>query len=162
MTEWSITRSAGASGLILSGLPPISARASRIVARSTTAGTPVKSCRRTPAGRAEGDLAVVRRLHVAGRECLDVLCRDGSAVLVAEEVLEEDPERERELLDPGEFFLESFQAEDVVRLSAGGEARSGLEAVGHEPSERQPVIVDGSRKRSRRCGCFRGPKLRPV
>ena len=50
MTEWSITSSAGASGLILVASPPRSTIASRIVARSTTAGTPVKSCMTTRAG----------------------------------------------------------------------------------------------------------------
>ncbi len=49
-TEWSITRSTSTSGLIFSGSPPISAIASRIAARSTTAGTPVKSCISTRAG----------------------------------------------------------------------------------------------------------------
>src|SRR3954463_279805 len=42
--------SAGRSGLILAGSPPISSMASRIAARSTTAGTPVKSCISTRAG----------------------------------------------------------------------------------------------------------------
>ena len=50
-TEWSITRSAGISGLIRFGSPPIRFAASRIAARSTSAGTPVKSCRSTRAGR---------------------------------------------------------------------------------------------------------------
>ena len=45
-----MTSSAGASGLINAGSPPRSATASRIVARSTTAGTPVKSCMITRAG----------------------------------------------------------------------------------------------------------------
>ena len=49
-TEWSITSSAGTSGLILAGSPPIARIASRIAARSTTAGTPVKSCMSTRAG----------------------------------------------------------------------------------------------------------------
>ena len=49
-TEWSITSSAGTSGLILAGSPPRSAIASRMAARSTTAGTPVKSCITTRAG----------------------------------------------------------------------------------------------------------------
>ena len=51
MTEWSITRSTGDSGLIFSGLPPIVCMASRIAAKSTTAGTPVKSWRRIRDGR---------------------------------------------------------------------------------------------------------------
>ncbi len=45
-----MTSSAGASGLIRSGSPPRSAIASRMVARSTTHGTPVKSCITTRAG----------------------------------------------------------------------------------------------------------------
>jgi hypothetical protein len=50
MTEWSMTISAGESGLIVSGSPPSSTTASRIVARSTMQGTPVKSCMTTRAG----------------------------------------------------------------------------------------------------------------
>src|SRR3954469_14376170 len=45
-----MTSSAGTSGSILAGSPPRSAIASRIAARSTTAGTPVKSCMTTRAG----------------------------------------------------------------------------------------------------------------
>ena len=45
-----MTSSAGTSGLINAGSPPIAAIASRIAARSTTAGTPVKSCMTTRAG----------------------------------------------------------------------------------------------------------------
>ncbi len=45
-----MTSSAGTSGLISAGSPPMSAIASRIAARSTTAGTPVKSCITTRAG----------------------------------------------------------------------------------------------------------------
>ena len=45
-----MTSSAGFSGLILFGSPPSSVIASRMVARSTTAGTPVKSCMMTRAG----------------------------------------------------------------------------------------------------------------
>ncbi len=49
-TEWSITRSTGISGLILSGSPPSAAKALRKEAKSTTTGTPVKSCRITREG----------------------------------------------------------------------------------------------------------------
>ena len=45
-----MTSSAGASGLIFEGSPPRSAIASRMVARSTMQGTPVKSCMITRAG----------------------------------------------------------------------------------------------------------------
>ena len=49
-TEWSMTISAGARGLMSEGSPPSSATASRMVARSTMQGTPVKSCMMTRAG----------------------------------------------------------------------------------------------------------------
>ena len=49
-TEWSITRSTGTSGLIRLGSPPSRCMALRIAARSTTAGTPVKSWSTTRAG----------------------------------------------------------------------------------------------------------------
>ncbi len=45
-----MTSSAGTRGLILLGSPPIAFMASRIAARSTIAGTPVKSCMITRAG----------------------------------------------------------------------------------------------------------------
>ena len=50
MTEWSITRSTGTSGLTFAGSPPRRMMPSRMAARSTTAGTPVKSCIRMRAG----------------------------------------------------------------------------------------------------------------
>ena len=49
-TEWSITRSTGINGLIFFGSPPSRRMALRIAARSTTAGTPVKSCNTTRDG----------------------------------------------------------------------------------------------------------------
>ena len=45
-----MTSSAGCSGFTRPGSPPRRTTPSRIAARSTTAGTPVKSCRRTRAG----------------------------------------------------------------------------------------------------------------
>ncbi|SSQ43390.1 Uncharacterised protein [Acinetobacter baumannii] len=46
-----MTKSTGDKGLIFSGSPPACAIAARIAAKSTTAGTPVKSCIKTRAGR---------------------------------------------------------------------------------------------------------------
>ncbi len=46
-----MTRSTGTSGLAFLGSAPIFLRASRMAARSTTQGTPVKSCKTTRAGR---------------------------------------------------------------------------------------------------------------
>ena len=45
-----MTSSAGMSGLTVAGSPPSATMASRMAARSTTAGTPVKSCIRMRAG----------------------------------------------------------------------------------------------------------------
>ena len=42
-TEWSITRSTGHSGFIVAGSPPNLLTASRIAAKSTTAGTPLQN-----------------------------------------------------------------------------------------------------------------------
>src|ERR1035437_2200624 len=65
-TEWSITRSTGWSGLILDALPPSFASASRMAARSTTQGTPVKSCSSTRAVRNAISLSTrSRTFHVA-------------------------------------------------------------------------------------------------
>ncbi len=52
-TEWSMTRSAGTCGLTLLAVdasPVMRTTADRMAARSTTAGTPVKSWRTTRAG----------------------------------------------------------------------------------------------------------------
>ena len=46
-----MTKSTADSGLIFCGSPPSSIIASRMAARSTTAGTPVMSCNNTRAGR---------------------------------------------------------------------------------------------------------------
>ena len=59
ITEWSMTRSTGTSGLIFCGSPPSAFMPSRMAARSTTAGTPVKSCISTRAGRKPISLSAV-------------------------------------------------------------------------------------------------------
>ena len=89
-----MTSSTGISGLIRAGSPPWSRIASRIAARSTTHGTPVKSWSSTRAGEKE-------------------ISREGSAVAsqpatastsaraVPQHVLEQDAERVREPRRPG-------------------------------------------------------------
>ena len=126
-TEWSMTSSAGTSGLILFGSPPISAIASRIAARSTIAGTPVKSCITTRAGVKAISLDGLGA-GVPARQRLDVLGPDRLAVLVAEQVLEQDLQRERQ---PGdvELGLEGVEAKDLVRAVADSERRPGIKAV---------------------------------
>ena len=73
---------------------------------------------------------LLRRLgvrHPAG-DRLDVGSRDGDAVLVAEDVLEQDPQRVREP-EHVEAALERIDAEDVERPAADVELRPGTEAV---------------------------------
>ena len=89
MTEWSMTRSTGTSGLIFRGSPPSVFIASRMAARSTTAGTPVKSCISTRAGRKAISLLGLALVVEPGGDRLDVGLGDGAAVLEAQQVLEQ-------------------------------------------------------------------------
>ena len=108
-----MTSSAGASGLICVGSPPRSLTASRIVARSTTQGTPVKSCMITRAGvnwisslgSADGSHAPRARIVVGG---------DVGAVLGAQQVLQQHLVAEREPVRT----LDRGDPEDLVRLAA--------------------------------------------
>jgi hypothetical protein len=50
MTEWSTTSSDGTLGLISASRPPRAAAASRMAAKSASAGTPLVSCRKTRDG----------------------------------------------------------------------------------------------------------------
>jgi len=59
-----------------------------MAARSTTAGTPVKSWQQH-ARRREGDLALRGAGGLPGEQRLDVLARDPPAVLAAQQVLEQ-------------------------------------------------------------------------
>src|SRR5512146_2140524 len=86
-----MTRSAGTSGFTRAGSPPSSAIASRIAARSTTAGTPVKSWRITRAGM-NGTSASP---PMPARQRVDVRRLDDAAAGVAQDVLEQDLERDR-------------------------------------------------------------------
>ena len=90
-----MTSSTGWSGLIFLGSPPIRFMASRIAARSTTAGTPVKSWSRTRLGRK----AISRDGIALGSQLgqpADVVGGDRQTVLVAEQVFQQDLERERQ------------------------------------------------------------------
>ena len=124
MTEWSMTSSAGASGLIFCGSPPRSAMASRMVARSTMQGTPVKSCMITRAGVnwISWSGSAVR---VPVRERADVVGGDVRAVLGAQQVLQQDLQAEGQLLGA----LHRVEPVDVVVGAVDGERRPCSEAV---------------------------------
>ena len=127
MTEWSMTSSAGASGLTLVGSPPRSRTASRMVARSTTQGTPVKSCISTRAG-----VNWISTLGLGGRvpaaERADVVGGDVRAVLGAQQVLQQDLQAvgqalvALDLVDPEDLVARVSDAQLALRTE-GVEAR---------------------------------------
>ena len=125
-----MTSSTGWSGLIFFGSPPSLFIASRIAARSTTAGTPVKSWSRTRAG-VKAISRVGWAARVDGGEGLDVLGPDRHVVLRAKQVLEEDLERVRQargLREPGVDRREAVVREGGRAEREGG---AGGEGVGH-------------------------------
>jgi hypothetical protein len=80
--------------------------------------------------RAEGDLAVRRLFRRPVRERPDVVRRDRGAVLVAQEIFEEDLDGEGEAGDLSDAALfERLQAKDSEGVSADGLARTGSERV---------------------------------
>ena len=129
-----MTSSTGCSGLTVSGSPPSRTMPSRIAARSTTAGTPVKSCSSTRAG-----------VNAISFWAFDVTSQPASAwmssgstnrrVLAAQQVLEQDLERERQARQRGETgLLERRQAEDLKRLCRRRSARSAFRTNCSSPS----------------------------
>ena len=83
------------------------------------------------AGRAEGDL-VLRFAAVLrpGGDRLDVLLGDGASVLVAQQVLEHDFQRERQLRHAGEaVLLGAFERIDLVGLRPDGQRLAAFETV---------------------------------
>ena len=129
-------RSTSTSGLIAAGSPPRSSIASRIAARSTTAGHAGEVLHQHP-GRLEGDLDRGLRLRVPGRDRLDVLGGDRLAVLEAQRVLEQDLERVGQAGDV-ELLLQRVEAVDLVLAARHLEGAAGAEAVAaaHRPSLR--------------------------
>ena len=109
------------------GSPPRSRTASRIAARSTTTGTPVKSWSRTRDGRKVISL-LGSSVADPARDGLDRVARHRLAVLVAQQVLEQDPERVGEAGDVV-GVLECPQAHDLVLAAADAERRPRAEAV---------------------------------
>ena len=102
ITEWSMTRSTGLSGLIFSGSPPSLVMASRIAARSTTAGTPVKSCIRTRAGRKLISCSDRALVFQPGGDGLRGRPGRPSAVFVAQQVFQQHLHRDGQARDAGQ------------------------------------------------------------
>ena len=121
-TEWSITRSTGTSGLIFVGSPPSSSIASRIAARSTTAGTPVKSCISTRAGwkgiSTDGSAFASQEAIASTSAAVNE-----PAVLQSQRVLEQHLERVGQPRDV-EALLQGVEAKDLVLASRDVEGRA--------------------------------------
>ena len=88
-----MTSSTGCSGLIFVGSPPIFCMASRIAARSTTQGTPVKSCNSTRA--TVNAISLVGSAFASHCERRDVVGAHVHAVLGTEQILQQYLERKR-------------------------------------------------------------------
>ena len=117
-TEWSITSSAGSRGLIFFASPPIRAMASRIAARSATAGTPVKSCSKTRAGMNAISARVCRR-RLPFRQCLNVGGPHEAAVFLAQQIFEQHANGKRQLHHMSDAApLERVQPENFVLSAA--------------------------------------------
>ena len=127
-TEWSMTSSTGCRGLMSAGSPPRVCMASRMAARSTTQGTPVKSCRRTRLG-GEGDFFFGLGILVPGGEGADFFFADIASVFGAEKILEEDAQGERKMLGGDSLLVEGVEAEDFVFFGADFEGGFGVETV---------------------------------
>jgi hypothetical protein len=77
--------------------------------------------------RHEGDLVLGDALRVPGEQRLDVLAADAQAVLEAEQVLEQDLQRDRE---PGGPLTEHVQAVDDEARARNHELATRAEGVG--------------------------------
>src|ERR1019366_9248040 len=124
MTEWSMTSSPGMSGLILAGSPPKAAIASRMATRSTTHGTPVKSCSSTRAGV----YAISLPRAAPGSHDASALTRSAQAVLITGQVLQQH----LQAVGKPARAVNPVEPVDHVRGVADGEPVAGAETVrGH-------------------------------
>lgn len=108
-TEWSITKSTGTSGSTVFGLFPSRAAAERMAARSTSNGTPVKSCSRMRA--TTNGISVVRSARGRDPAKSRTFCCNLLSVAVPEDGFEHNAQRNREPL----------QIAQPRRASAGSE-----------------------------------------
>ncbi len=125
-----MTSSTGWSGLIFLGSPPIRFMASRIAARSTTAGTPVKSWSRTRLGRkAISRLGIALGSHSARPRMSSFVTVTSSSLRsrFSRRILSENGRRARSTPCVGE----GFEAMVAVGLIANLEGGQGVEAIGH-------------------------------
>ena len=114
------------------GSPPSCCMASRMAARSTTQGTPVKSWSRTRLG--------VKAISLSGLEFLFVLGTPGghrtdvfffyiAAVFGAQQIFEQDAQAIREMFGGDALLVERVEAVDFVFFVADFESGAGVERV---------------------------------
>ena len=130
-TEWSITRSTGTSGLIFFGSPPSRFIAPRMVARSSTHGTPVKSWSTT---RASFKRDFDRRLPhgLPRRQPPHVVLGDLVAVAVAQDAFQQHADRIGQRRDVGQSgVFQLRKAIDSHPAGAGLERVTGMERIVH-------------------------------
>ena len=141
ITEWSMTRSTGTSGLIFSGSPP---SAGHRVAHGGEVdhGRHAGEILHQHARRAEGDLALARLRRQPGGDAPDVVGGDRAAVLEAQQVLEQHLQREGQAGDAGQAVLLGLgEAEIVVGRAADREGAPALEAVEGLAGHGQRLLV---------------------
>ena len=95
--------------------------------------------------RPEGDLADRDRLGVPVGQAQDVVGGDRRAVLVAEQVLQQDLQRERQPRQVDPRVSEAVEPEDAEGPVVHLQRREGVEAVRHGSSSRQGVGREGER-----------------
>ena len=110
------------------GSPPSRVMPSRIAARSTTAGTPVKSCIRMRAGLNGTSLVGLRRCQPAG-DRLGVVDLVAAAVLEAQHVLQQHFQADRQAGDVAQRLRRLGQREIVVALAPHGQRAACFQGV---------------------------------
>ena len=104
--------------------------ASRIAARSTTAGTPVKSCISTRAGLKAISFSAAPLCWLQLRRILDVGLAGAAAIFIAQHVLDDDLQGERQPRDAGQaVLLRSGQRIIGIGLSTDRESLASTKAV---------------------------------
>ena len=104
----------------------MAASASRMAARSTTQGTPVKSCNSTRAGMKLISLATDPPR--AARDIFDIGGGHAAAVFLAQQVFQQDFGRERQARNVADaLFFKAAQAKDAVIGITGAQRGRGSE-----------------------------------
>ena len=122
--------------------------ASRMAARSTTAGTPVKSWSSTRAGM-KAISRVGSALGVPLGQGGDVLGPHRLAILAPQQVFQQHLHRKRQTLGLGILLVHRGKAEDRVILVVDFERTLAGERIGHRSSPRAKLMATSRQNNSR-------------